>query len=54
MKAEHTVPLSTQALEVLEAMQPISGHRALVLPSPFYPGKPLSDGTLNNALARMG
>jgi integrase len=54
MKAEHTVPLSTQALEVLEAMRPISGHGALVLPSPFYPGKPLSDGTLNNALARMG
>ena len=54
MKAEHTVPLSTQALEVLEAMRPISGHGALVLPSPFYPGKPLSDGTLNSALARMG
>ena len=54
MKAEHTVPLSTQALGVLEAMRPISGRGALVLPSPFYPGKPLSDGTLNSALARMG
>ena len=54
MKAEHTVPLSTQAIEALEAMRPISGRGALVLPSPFYPGKPLSDGTLNSALARMG
>ena len=54
MKAEHTVPLSTQALNVLGAMRPISGCGTLVLPSPFYPGKPLSDGTLNSALARMG
>ena len=54
MKAEHTVPLSRQALAVLDAVRPISGRGALVLPSPFYPGKPLSDGTLNSALARMG
>jgi integrase len=54
MKTEHTVPLSRQALDVLETMRPISGRGALVLPSPFYPGKPLSDGTLNSALARMG
>ena len=26
----------------------------LIFPSPFYPGKPLSDGTLNSALARLG
>ncbi len=54
MKTEHTVPLSKQALATLDAMRPISGSGALVLPSPFYPGKPLSDGTLNSALARMG
>jgi integrase len=54
MKTEHTVPLSKQALAVFDTMRPISGNDALVLPSPFYPGKPLSDGTLNSALARMG
>ena len=54
MKAEHIVPLSEQALAVLDIMRPISAGGALVLPSPFYPGKPLSDGTLNSALARMG
>lgn len=54
MKTEHTVPLSEQALAVLDIMRPITGAGALVLPSPFYPGKPLSDGTLNSALARMG
>ena len=54
MKTEHIVPLSQQAIAVIEAMRPISGSGALLLPSPFYPGKPLSDGTLNSALARMG
>jgi integrase len=54
MKTEHTVPLSEQALAVLDIMRPITGESDLVLPSPFYPGKPLSDGTLNSALARMG
>ena len=54
MNTEHTVPLSEQSLAVLDIMRPITGAGALVLPSPFYPGKPLSDGTLNSALARMG
>lgn len=54
MKTEHVVPLSRQALEVHDAVRPLSGRGALVFPSPFYPGKPLSDGTLNSALARMG
>jgi integrase len=54
MKEEHIVPLSTQALEILESMRPLSGDDALVFPSPFYPGKPLSENTFNSALARMG
>jgi len=54
MKAPHIVPLSRQALRVLEAQRAISGARELVLPSPYYPGKPLSENTLNSALARMG
>jgi integrase len=54
MAAEHLVPLSTQALAVLETMKSVSGDHGLVFPSPFYPGKSLSDGTLNSALARLG
>ena len=54
MKTEHTVPLSAQALGVLANIRAINGESPLVFPSPFYPGKPLSDGTLNSALARMG
>ena len=54
MATEHLVPLSTQALAVLRRMKALSGAQELVFPSPFYPGKPLSDGTLNSALARLG
>jgi integrase len=54
MKEPHAVPLSRQSLEVLAAMRPISGADELVFPSPFYPGKALSENTLNSALARMG
>lgn len=54
MRTEHRVPLSTQAVEVLRTMQTLSGDRALVFPSPYYPSKPLSENTFNSALARMG
>ncbi len=54
MKADHVVPLSRQAIATIEAMRPLSGSGPLVFPSPFYPGKSLSENTLNSALARMG
>ena len=54
MKALHIVPLSRQAVEVIEAMRPLSGQRDLVFPSPYYPGQMLSENTLNSALAAMG
>lgn len=54
MRIEHKVPLSSQALEVLNAMQALSSGRDLVFPSPFYPSKPMSENTFNSALARMG
>ncbi|HEY2559326.1 MAG TPA: integrase arm-type DNA-binding domain-containing protein [Caldimonas sp.] len=54
MAAEHLVPLSIQARTVLESIKCVSGGHELVFPSPFYPGKSLSDGTLNSALARLG
>lgn len=54
MRHEHRVPLSTQAVEVLRTMQPHSDGGGLVFPSPSYRSKPLSENTLNSALARMG
>lgn len=54
MRNEHVVPLSSQAVAVVQAMEPLSGGRELVFPSPFYPSKPLSENTFNSAMARMG
>lgn len=55
MKAEHVVPLSRQAVALLTSIRPADDVPAgLVFPSPFYPGSPLSENTLNSALARMG
>jgi integrase len=54
MKAPHVVPLSRQAVQLIEGMRRLSGAGDLVFPSPFYPGQLLSENTLNSALARMG
>ncbi len=54
MRTEHRVPLSTQAVEILQFMKTLSGDCALVFPSPVYRSKPLSENTFNSALARMG
>ena len=54
MKVEHLVPLSTQALALIKRARPHGDGSGLLFPSPFYPGKPLSDGTLNSALTRLG
>ncbi len=54
MRSEHKVPLPRQALEVLHAIQPLTGDSELVFPSPSYRSKPLSENTLNSAMARMG
>lgn len=54
MRTEHRVPLSRQALDVLEAIQPLTGHRTLVFPSPYHPTQTLSENTFNNMLANMG
>lgn len=54
MRTPHIVPLSTQALAVLDVMRPLTGHRELVFSGVYNPDKPLSENTLNSALARMG
>jgi integrase len=54
MRAPHVVPLSSQAATLLERQRMLSGGRELVFPSPSSPRSPLSENTLNSALARMG
>ncbi len=53
-KTEHIVPLSRQAMKVLEALHAISGKGELVFPSVRTTQKPISDNTLNAGLRRMG
>ncbi|WP_054633310.1 integrase domain-containing protein [Pantoea stewartii] len=53
-KREHVVPLSPQALEILEVMKPISAHRKHVFPSRNDPKQPMNSQTANAALKRIG
>lgn len=53
-KREHIVPLSPQALEILEVMKPISAHRTHVFPSRNDPKQPMNSQTANAALKRIG
>jgi len=54
MKTPHIVPLSKQALEVLEKLRAISFGRDLVFPGDIDPSKPMSNNTILFALYRMG
>jgi len=53
-KREHVVPLSKQALEILEVMRPLSSNRQHVFPSRNDPKQPMNSQTANAALKRMG
>jgi integrase len=54
MKRPHIVPLSTQALEVLKELQPITGHGSYLFPSIRTTARPMSDATVNVALRALG
>lgn len=53
-KREHIVPLSPQALDILEVMKPISSHREHVFPSRNDPKQAMNSQTANAALKRIG
>jgi integrase len=54
MGKEHHVPLSEQALAILELMQPLSAHRRYIFPSYKHPQQSANKETANMALKRMG
>ena len=54
MREPHVVPLSKQALEILEEIRPFTGAGRYVFPSPTSSNRPLSDMALLTALRRMG
>ncbi len=53
-RREHRIPLTEQAIELLDVMKPISGHREFIFPSDRDPKKPCNSQTANMALKRMG
>ncbi|EOZ9476584.1 integrase domain-containing protein [Enterobacter hormaechei] len=53
-KREHIVPLSSQALDILEVLKPISAHREHIFPSRNDPKQPMNSQTANAALKRIG
>ena len=53
-KREHIVPLSPQALDILEVMKPVSAHREYIFPSRNDPKQPMNSQTANAALKRIG
>ncbi len=54
MKTPHIVPLSDQAITVLEEIKKISGGNALLFPSERGQGKSMSNNTILYALYRLG
>ena len=54
MRREHHVPLSSQALAVIEEMKELFGDSRYVFPSMMSGKKVLSENSMNSALRRMG
>jgi len=50
----HLVPLSPQALAILEEMRPLTGHGKFVFPSLLTGERCMSENTIRAALRRMG
>jgi integrase len=54
MKQPHLVPLSKQAIEILNEIKPLTGHGKYVFPSTRSFSRCMSDNTINAAFRRMG
>jgi integrase len=54
MKVSHTVPLTDQAINILELVKPLTGERKHIFPADRHPNKPSSPERANKALQRIG
>ena len=54
MKSPHTVPLSKQAVAILDRMKILYGDKGFIFPGIHYPNKPLSENTMLYGLYRIG
>ncbi|MDT4328741.1 tyrosine-type recombinase/integrase [Methylomonas sp. MS20] len=51
---DHIVPLSRQAINLLEGIRPLTGSGKYVFPSSRGDGRPMSDNTIRTALKSLG
>jgi integrase len=54
MKISHTVPLTDQAINILELVKPLTGERKYIFPADRHPNNPSSPERANKALQRIG
>jgi integrase len=54
MKEQHIVPLSKQAVAILQWLRPITGPEGFVFPGLTDPNRPMSENAITVALRRMG
>ncbi len=54
MKQDHIVPLSWQAIDILKALQPLTGQGRYVFPSHRSSQRPMSNNAVLSALRRSG
>ena len=54
MRRPHRIPLSRQAVQVLRDLHEVTGTGPLAFPSVRTADRPISEGTMNAALRRMG
>ena len=53
-KQDHIVPLATQAVEILRALRPVTGHQEWVFPGQRHNGRVMSENTLAVAMRTIG
>nr|DAI86939.1 MAG TPA: Integrase [Caudoviricetes sp.] len=54
MRRSHLVPLSTQALDLLNELKIMTGNYCYVLPGRNDPNKPMSEASINQVIKRIG
>lgn len=54
MRRAHLVPLSTQALDLLNELKIMTGNYRYVFPGRNDPNKPMSEASINQLIKRVG
>lgn len=54
MKRPHVIPLSRQAISILEKMRKLTGHSPFIFQSEMKPNQPMNSQTANRAIGLLG